>query len=574
MEASEVTELSAGILGVYSYQVLRASGADTLERYLVNHGYVLPKNTRDAFEHYLNQRWHYFFVARIVDPTRAGPNPSLGIKLSFATDSIVYPLYISRVSSTTGKVTLYILAKHRQVHTYAEDFFSGPVNRTTFRELPGLVDRKCHLTGLRFLFDVHWMQDITVHDGPDDRTFANASPSQPGGPSGVREPWVIAVDSGTGKAYVLDPQGNMSVIGPDHRDSPRVLNVALGIYAAGVAVNPRAGRVYVSNYNGGVLELDPTTGQPIGASIAAGRNPMPIAVNPVTDRIYVGNTGSGNLTIIEAGTRRTRQVPVGVYATGIAVDAARDRVFVTCKSSDFVTVLDGDGTDARNIVIGSRRSEPWSVAVDQVTGKAYIARHGDDRITVLRPDGSTCDLPGGHTPIAVAVDSKTHRAYVANYGSNDVTVVQDEAVLTTVPAGPGPIAVAANPTTGRIYVADFDGSSVCVINGQDNSREFVTCGDGPYALAVDQKAGRVFVANRRGGTVTVIEGALGSSRELDLSGGFAYQSRPRPERTKGRESGPARGKAIGHMPFVFMMCFVLLFGIGILILARGFGRRQ
>jgi len=115
---------------------------------------------------------------------------------------------------------------------------------------------------------------------------------------------------------------------------------------------------------------------------------------------------------------------------------------------------------------------------------------------------------------------------------------------------------------------------VCVINGQDNSREFVTCGDGPYALAVDQKAGRVFVANRRGGTVTVIEGALGSSRELDLSGGFAYQSRPRPERTKGRESGPARGKAIGPMPFVFMMCFVLLFGIGILILARGFGRRQ
>jgi YVTN family beta-propeller protein len=530
-----VTELSSGFIRNYSYQVLKAFGAETLENYLTGHGYQLPSGTRGAFQHYLDQGWRYYFVARVDSTLPANSGQKLGIKLTFVTDSIVYPLYISRISSQAGPVVLYVLADHQQIFPGATLEFSGKVDQSTFFELPHFIDRTCRLTKLSRRFEPDEMEDLCLRDALNDNNY----PLRPVFPR------FIAANPVTGKAYALDDAGNLAVIqtvdgsffwstavplrfpceGEMWSSNGYFLwstSVPFLVATSGTVVNPRTNRIYVADGMGRVVEVDGANDQliPPPIEVSSSMSGMPIAVNPVTNQVYVGEVwvGAGGLTTIDAQTRVTRLVPIGYRApSAIAVDTVRNQVFVTDWCNGSVTVLRGDGIDVRCIPIGGEQSGCWDVAVDQATGKAYIADHGGNRVVVLRPDGTHRELAAGVNPIAVAVNSATHRAYVANYGSNSVTVVDDETVVRTVRVGAGPSAVAVNPVTNRVYVANKTSNSVTVINGHDLTTTQVATGKGPCALAVDQKANRVFVANGSGSTVTVLDGIGNQSWEVSLS---------------------------------------------------------
>jgi hypothetical protein len=166
-----VEEIERGVIGAYDYHVLRASEAETLAAYLVGQGYELPDNAASVFGHYTAKNWQYFVVARLRDSVEYDYDRSVGIRLTFATDSLVYPLYISRLSSEYSAVVLYVIAEHRQMFTGAHLLFSGPVDATTFPDFPGFVDRPSHLTKLLKYYDPTAMEDITLRQAPDDREF-------------------------------------------------------------------------------------------------------------------------------------------------------------------------------------------------------------------------------------------------------------------------------------------------------------------------------------------------------------------------------------------------------------------
>jgi hypothetical protein len=170
-DSTGVREVGSGIIGTINWQVLQAFQTETLEDYLISHGYSLPSGCRAVLEHYLNQSWNYFFVARTSDTSEYHYWPSLGITLSFDSDSIVYPLHISRVSAHTSRLVFYLLAEHRQMFTGAQLRFSGKVTQDSFPRYPGFLDREYHLTKLTKTLEPAQMEDITFRNAPDDQPY-------------------------------------------------------------------------------------------------------------------------------------------------------------------------------------------------------------------------------------------------------------------------------------------------------------------------------------------------------------------------------------------------------------------
>ncbi len=166
-----VEEIEQGVIGPYAYQLLRATEPETLAGYLHGQGYELPGNAASVFGHYTEKNWEYFVIARLLDSAGLEYDRSVGIRLTFATDSAVYPLYISRLSSGYSAVALYVVADHRQMFPGARLLFSGHVDSGTFPGHPGFVDRPSHLTKLLKYYDPSGMEDITLHQAPDDREF-------------------------------------------------------------------------------------------------------------------------------------------------------------------------------------------------------------------------------------------------------------------------------------------------------------------------------------------------------------------------------------------------------------------
>jgi len=166
-----VEQIGQGVIGQYAYLVLRTAEPETLAGYLRSQGYELPDNAASVFGHYTSKNWQYFVVARSLDSTGVEYYRSVGIRLTFATDSAVYPLYISRLSSEYSAVILYVVADHRQMFNGARLLFSGHVDSGTFPDFPGFVDRPSHLTKLLKYYDPAAMEDITLRQAPDDREF-------------------------------------------------------------------------------------------------------------------------------------------------------------------------------------------------------------------------------------------------------------------------------------------------------------------------------------------------------------------------------------------------------------------
>jgi hypothetical protein len=166
-----VEQLGQGVIGPYAYQVLKAALPETLAGYLRNQGYELPSNAASVFGHYTDKHWQFFVVGRLRDSVEFVSDRSVGIRLTFASDSAVYPLYISRLSSGYSGVALYVVADHRQMFPGATLLFSGRVDAGTFPDFPGFVDRPSHMTKLLKYYDATGMEDISLHRAPDDQEF-------------------------------------------------------------------------------------------------------------------------------------------------------------------------------------------------------------------------------------------------------------------------------------------------------------------------------------------------------------------------------------------------------------------
>ncbi len=314
--------------------------------------------------------------------------------------------------------------------------------------------------------------------------------------------------------------------------------IGVGGDPAGVAVDPVAGIVYVTNRASDSVSIVDERALRAVATVPVGHAPAGVAADPSTGRAYVANAQDHTLSVVDGARRRVVATwPVGYLPGAVAVDPSMRRVYVadettvpSCAGGCDDTIRALDALTGRLVAPPAGDMGGWvsAMAVDAATHALAVSvdgkYEGDALVALLSPalDTLAGDRPG-YWVGGVAVDPRTGRLYAG-------LLMQTLLALDPLPGPPaafrvariavgvGPHQVAVDPSTGTVYVANGSGHTVSVVDGRTNRvtatvpvgapsvAYFSTDNSGPGAIAVDPATHRVFVADRGDNHVTVLQG--------------------------------------------------------------------
>ncbi|MFH1143108.1 MAG: DUF2330 domain-containing protein [Candidatus Eisenbacteria bacterium] len=179
------------VVGIYQTLTLGASDAGLLADSLEAWGYLHENNrveTEAALQYYIDKAW--YFVAMRVDSASVVERESDGvwwwygdmqpIRLSFASEEIVYPMRISAISALEEvPLTLYVCARHRLTFPRATTEYANRFREEELREaqlshpyLAPFLAEDCFLTKLSATFTPSDMdEDLVLEPAGDDREF-------------------------------------------------------------------------------------------------------------------------------------------------------------------------------------------------------------------------------------------------------------------------------------------------------------------------------------------------------------------------------------------------------------------
>ncbi|WP_328482213.1 MULTISPECIES: DUF2330 domain-containing protein [unclassified Streptomyces] len=125
-------------LGPFDVARLTATDPSDLDDWLRRNGFALPARLAAALQPYVDKRWEYVAVRLVPESTGAALRGELEpLRLTFAADSLVYPMRLSRLAATPQSLGLYVLAAHRMEPASPiggerpRVTFAGPVGRAT-----------------------------------------------------------------------------------------------------------------------------------------------------------------------------------------------------------------------------------------------------------------------------------------------------------------------------------------------------------------------------------------------------------------------------------------------------------
>jgi DNA-binding beta-propeller fold protein YncE len=348
-------------------------------------------------------------------------------------------------------------------------------------------------------------------------------------------PLAAVADEKTDSVYVVNGiDGTVSVLNGARcnarvtRGCQPVATVKVGKFPVAGAVNPVTRTLYVANLSGSISVINAarcnaqvTRGcrQP-ARTVTDKAGPDWIDVNTATDTVYAANSGTANppsghtVSVINGATcnghtgrgcgRIAATVKVGVAPFGLAVDQARDTIYVANFVNEFgggsVSVVNGARCNGK-ITSGCHRVPPAVptgiatafVAVDRAVHTAFAVNATDDTMSAINtrtcngtvtsscanrpPNQQATPLQGpGYNafPNGFALTPRTGTAYVANVGGRNILSVLSirrcnaantascRAEAPTVPAEE--LLLSADPATNTIYAGNLHLPQIDVIN--------------------------------------------------------------------------------------------------------------
>jgi len=164
----------------------------------------------------------------------------------------------------------------------------------------------------------------------------------------------------------------------------------------GLANNPD-GTIYTNTITG-VINLDATTGAPIGLPFGAAGRGLGIATDPVTNNlVYVGSDGTmrfvgpAGQSPRQSGTFST--ATTGQFIDGIAFEPAGDFLFVSDRSDNTLTIIRRNGSLVQKVSVGR---EPDGIAFHAVAPKFVVTNNTDGTMTRF-------DFPGNDFTMTATV---------------------------------------------------------------------------------------------------------------------------------------------------------------------------
>ncbi|MCU0495340.1 MAG: DUF2330 domain-containing protein [Chloroflexaceae bacterium] len=119
-----VTVLGREIIGGYDVARLASDDASELQTWLGSNGYTLPAAARPILDAYVAEDWK--FVAVKLAPG-AAPGALDPLRMTFASDEIVYPMRLGALADSPINLQLFVLTGGRVALDGLETIFAGPV---------------------------------------------------------------------------------------------------------------------------------------------------------------------------------------------------------------------------------------------------------------------------------------------------------------------------------------------------------------------------------------------------------------------------------------------------------------
>ncbi|HVA22795.1 MAG TPA: YncE family protein [Chloroflexota bacterium] len=300
--------------------------------------------------------------------------------------------------------------------------------------------------------------------------------------------------------------------------SPAVIaTVTVDLHPRGVAVNPNTNHVYTANDHNTVTVVDGATNQVTG-NILLGGQPGGIGVLNALNRVFVASissTGFGSLAVIDGGNNSVMTyIPIGFETSpaGVAVNQNTGRVYVAVPGNNSVAVIDGLSNSLVDTVNGI--VEPVGMAVNLMTNRVYVASLDHKVVTVI--DGASdhilTGIDIGVTSVgSVAVNPDTNRVYA---GTNGAVVVIDgntDALMASISTSStySNYGMVVSAAQNLVYVSTQGLDTLTIVDGATNKvMDTLPVGSAPLGVADNPNTNRAYVANTSSSTLSVIGDAL------------------------------------------------------------------
>lgn len=290
------------------------------------------------------------------------------------------------------------------------------------------------------------------------RLYTSTLPKKGGGGKGLVTVFAVKPTGELEPAEPIELPAAGVPVGPDVPQVPEG-DVSAADIPSGLAVTPDGKRLYVAlNLANAVGEVDLATGKLV-RKIAVGSAPYDVAL--VGETLYVSNWGGrrpvtgdvtgpagrgtpvrvdtkrfiaddGSVSVIDLGSGKvTKEIPVGLHASALAVSPDRRNVCVANANSDSVSVIE--------------------VATNEVR----------ETISTRLPDGQLLGASPNALAFYPAKGAEPPRLYVSNGTSNAVAVVSfnpgESKVLGFIPTGWYPAGIAVDPERELVAVVNIKG---------------------------------------------------------------------------------------------------------------------
>lgn len=171
--------------------------------------------------------------------------------------------------------------------------------------------------------------------------------------------------------------------------------IPVGVAPFHVAVEPRSGRIFVSNRGGR---------RPKDGDVLAPSSGSKIASDPVT-----GSSVSGTITVIDPDGSQPREVAVGLAPSGMVLRGDGKELAVANGHSDSVTLIDTATLKTRDVRIpsypdGTRGSIPTNAAYSMDGQTLYVLCGGSNSVAIVQKGKVEGALPTGWFPSGIAID--------------------------------------------------------------------------------------------------------------------------------------------------------------------------
>lgn len=269
---------------------------------------------------------------------------------------------------------------------------------------------------------------LLLPSGPAGATTKVAPLSAPQALKTSGEPFGIAIDAQSGRAYVTDSKENTLFVFDVTNGEP-LAHIPTGRQPNHVILV--GARAFVSNFtDASITVVDTSTNRPLRTLSVGG---LGLAVNRETDRLYAA--AGARVFVLDTTTERlvaTISAPPGASIWGVAVDPTTNRIYATDIANPRVLVYDGaTNTLATEIAIDAPGR--FGIAVGP-TGQVFVASYTDKspRLSVIEGTTATvaARVPIGAFCASLVVDPSTGLAYASSGTDRTVTAV-DPAVRGT-----------------------------------------------------------------------------------------------------------------------------------------------